>query len=81
MAKITKNPILIQLEWTHEGDTWTVNPSVHYVVGADEYPELDTRKGMPIVLTPTQETQVKAFAKNVVYPQILANEGIVKPAK
>ena len=75
MAKVIKNPILIQLEFTKDG-TWGVNPSVHYGVGAEEYPEFDMRKGMPIVLTVGQETQIKNFVKAVVYPQIKAHEGI-----
>lgn len=34
------------------------------------------RKGIQISLTPTQETQIKNFARDVIYPQILTNEGI-----
>jgi len=76
MAKKIKNPIEIKLVFEHGEMTWEIDPSVHYGVGASEYPEFNHRKGMPIELTPAQETQIKNFAKDVVYPQILANESI-----
>ena len=76
MAKIIKNPIELKLVFEHSDGTWQVDPSVHYGVSAEEYPELNQRKGMQVVLTPAQENMVKHFARDVVYPQILANEGI-----
>ena len=76
MAKVIKNPIEIKLVFSKEGNNWEIDPSVHYGVGATEYPEFNHRKGMAVVLTSAQETQIKNFAKSVVYPQILASEGI-----
>lgn len=76
MGKIIKNPIELKLVFDHSDGNWVLDPSVHYGVGADEYPEFNHRKGMPVVLSPAQETMVKNFAGDVVYPQILANEEI-----
>lgn len=76
MGKEIKNPILVQLEFEQDNEKWEVTPSGHYGVGATEYPEFNHRKGLPIELTPAQETAIKDFAKVVVWPQILANEGI-----
>jgi len=76
MPKIIKNPILVQLEFRYDTGTWEVTPSVHYGVGATEYPEFNHRKGIPVELTPEQETAIKDFAKDVIYPQILTNEEI-----
>jgi len=78
MAKKIKNPIEIKFLFEGEGIDGEMDLSAHYGVGADEYLEFNNRKGMPIVLTPTQETQIKRFAKDVIYPQILDNEGISK---
>lgn len=74
--KIIKNPIEVELVFDHEDGSWEIEPSAHYGVGADEYPEFNRRKGMPIILTPAQEASIKTFAADVIYPQILANEGI-----
>lgn len=76
MAKVIKNPIELKLVFNHNDSIWELEPSVHYGVSAEEYPTLEVRKGLPIILTLAQETQVKNFARDVVYPQILANEGI-----
>ena len=76
MAKLIKNPIELKLVFNHDDGAWHLDPSVHYGVGATDYPEFNMRKGMPIVLTPGQETAVIQMAANMIYPQILANEGI-----
>ena len=76
MGKKIKNPIELKLVFNREDDSWEIEPSAHYGVGAEEYPEFNHRKSMPVVLTPAQETQIKSFAKDVIYPQILANEEI-----
>lgn len=76
MAKIIKNPIEVKLMFYKENNIWDIEPSAHYGVGATEYPQFNHRKGMEIVLTPAQEADIKAFAANVIYPQILANEGV-----
>uniref|UniRef100_A0A6M3L8U3 Uncharacterized protein n=1 Tax=viral metagenome TaxID=1070528 RepID=A0A6M3L8U3_9ZZZZ len=76
MAKIILDNIEMQLSLIKKDGEWIVTSSAHYGVGASEYNEFVTRKGMPVVLTAAQETVIKNFAKDVVYPQILANEGI-----
>uniref|UniRef100_A0A6M3JQF1 Uncharacterized protein n=1 Tax=viral metagenome TaxID=1070528 RepID=A0A6M3JQF1_9ZZZZ len=76
MAKIILDNIDIQLSLIKKDGEWIVTLSAHYGVGASEYNEFSTRKGMPVVLTEAQEDTIINFAKNVVYPQMLANEGI-----
>ena len=78
-------PYIMMTRFTIESRTGTatsttanklVDPSAHYGVSASEYPDFNQRKGIRVVLTPAQENMVKNFARDVVYPQILANEGI-----
>jgi len=76
MAKRIKNPIEVKLMFNQGNGNWELDPSVHYGVGADEYPQFNHRKGIPVELTPAQETQIKNFANDVIYPQILACEEI-----
>ena len=75
MGKVIKNPILVELKFEADGG-WHLTPSAHYGVGAEEYPDLTIRKGMPLVFTPVQEAAIIQVAADVIYPQILANEGI-----
>ena len=50
--------------------TWVVTGSCDLEVGLTEYPDWEARrKGMVIVFTPTEETQIKTFVANVVLPQ------------
>ena len=76
MGKVIENPIDVRLIFNKDGTVWGVDPSVQYGLGVEEYPSLTMRKPLLLVLTPAQETQLKTFAKNVIYPQILANEGM-----
>jgi len=76
MGKVIKNPIEVKLVFKADGG-WHLIPSVHYGVGAEEYPDLSIRKGMPLVFTPAQETAIIQMAADIVYPQILTNEGII----
>jgi len=76
MAKRIKNPIELKLVFNQEDGNWELDPSVHYGVGADEYPQFNHRKGMPVELTQQQKDAVIQMVANVVYPQILANEEI-----
>ena len=63
MARIIKNPIEVKLIFEKNNGDWVLEPSVHYGVGATEYPEFNHRKGLPVELTPTQETQIKNFTR------------------
>ena len=76
MAKIIKNPIEVRLLFEKIDGVWTLEPSVRYGVGAEEYLELEIRKNMTIVLTEPQQEAVIQMAATIIYPQILENEEI-----
>ena len=61
--------IYVTIKGTRQ-DNWAVAVSADLVIHYEEYPEIETRKGIAIELTPEQETQVKNFVKNVVLPQV-----------
>jgi len=46
-----------------------VSESAHLTLGADEYPEFESKKGISIELTPAQEIAIIGHIKNVVLPQ------------
>jgi len=73
MAKLLLNPMELKIEFEYDGTEIQVKLSAHY--GRDSEGVSD-RKGMPITLTTTQETQIKNFTRSVVIPQINAQEGI-----
>lgn len=63
MAKIIKNPKTIQIV---EEDS-VLKVSLHYGIGAEEYPDLVMRKGMVVSLTPQEQAtaqQVMDWATN-----------------
>jgi len=69
---MTKRLSKVELNVTgvHNPDnTWGITASADLTIGLEEYPEYNLRKGIPITLTPTQETTIKNFVKNVVLPQ------------
>ena len=68
MAKIIKK-VMIQIEVTKDGKDVSVVETAHLTVGADEYPDFESKKGIFITLTPTQETAIINHIKNVVLPQ------------
>lgn len=72
MAKQLENPFEIKVV-INEGGT-EVDVSAHYGITC-EHGGLG-RKGLPITLTSTQRTQVVNMAKNIVLPQIKAQEGM-----
>lgn len=74
MAKELANPLQLVVDFEAVDADITVELSAHYKL-TDEY-GLEMRKGMPITLTPSQETNIKDFTKNVILPQIKSNEGI-----
>ena len=76
MAKIIKNPIEVRLLFEKIDGEWTIELSARYGVGAEEYPDLEIRKTMTIVLTEPQQDAVIQMAAAVIYPQILENEEI-----
>ncbi len=76
MAKKIMNPIELRLVFIKEDSIWTLDPSVQYGVRATEYPKFDLREVIPVQLTQQQEDAVIQMAASVVYPQILAAEGI-----
>ena len=49
--------------------SWDVKASATLTVGLSEYPEFNQSKGIPIILTATQEATIKKFVKDVVIPQ------------
>ena len=69
MAKTLKS-VMVQIVVTKEaaGEV-QVSETAHLTVGADEYPEFESKKGIPITLTPTQETAIINHIKNVVLLQ------------
>jgi len=76
MAKTIKNQIELKLLFEYSDGSWDLDPSVHYGIGVEEYPEFNQRKGLQVELTPAQKAAVIQMAVDVIYPQILANEGI-----
>jgi len=69
----SKDPITVQITFTRVDGEVEVETSAHFEYAPDEYPNVSARKGIPITHTPTQETQIKTFAKNVWLPQIEAS--------
>jgi len=69
------NRIVIQIDVTRDelGEI-VVSEMADLTIGADEYPEFESRKGIPITLTPTQETAIINHIKNVVLPQAELNK-------
>uniref|UniRef100_A0A6M3K5A7 Uncharacterized protein n=1 Tax=viral metagenome TaxID=1070528 RepID=A0A6M3K5A7_9ZZZZ len=68
------NPIMVQITFSRNEDGEVeIETSAHFEYGAAEYPHISARKGIPITHTPTQEGQIKNFAKNVWLPQIEAS--------
>ncbi len=74
MAKLLGGELEIKLELTRDGTGMVVACSAHYGVEAEEY-GISMRKGLPIELTPAQETAVKSFASQVV-AKIKEYEGV-----
>ena len=69
MAKKIKE-VLVQIVVTKdEAGKVQVSETAHLTVGAGEYPEFESRKGINIELTPAQETTIINHIKNVVLPQ------------
>ena len=68
MAKIIKK-VTVQIEVTKDNGDVSVSETAHLTIGAEEYPDFECRKGIPITLTPTQETAIINHVKNVVLPQ------------
>lgn len=62
------NPFEIKIVITDEGKD--VDVSAHFEISC-EYGSLG-RKGIPIKLSPTQESKVIEMAKNIILPQITA---------
>lgn len=74
MAKLLLNPMELQVKFEYDGTDVSVKLSAHYGRGSDG---VQDRQGIPITLTSAQETTIKSFTKNVIIPQIKAQEGIV----
>jgi len=69
MAKTLKE-VMVQIVVTKdEAGEVQVSETAHLTVGADEYPEFESRKGIPIELTPAQKIAIIGHIKNVVLPQ------------
>ena len=73
MAKVLLNPMELRILFELEGSDVSVRLKATYGRGSDG---VEDRRGILIDLTPTQETQIKNFTKNVVVPQIKAAEGL-----
>ncbi len=73
MVLKSKGPITIQITFNRIDGEIEVGTSAHFTYAPDEYPDVSAKKGIPISHTPTQETQIKNFAKNVWLPQIEAS--------
>jgi len=73
MAKILENPMELKVEFEYDGKDVSIGLTAHYGRDADG---VSDRKGIPIILTATQETLIKNFTKTVVIPQIKAAEGL-----
>ena len=69
MKKITF-PCELKVDFDEAGE---ITCSAHYGVEAEG---IGTRRGMELVLSSTQKTQIKNFAKNVVLPKIKEHEEI-----
>uniref|UniRef100_A0A6M3IF05 Uncharacterized protein n=1 Tax=viral metagenome TaxID=1070528 RepID=A0A6M3IF05_9ZZZZ len=69
MAKTLKEVMVQIIVTKDEAGEVQVSETAHLTVSADEYPEFESRKGIPITLTPTQETAIINHIKNVVLPQ------------
>jgi len=74
MAKNIKE-IMVQIIVTKdEAGKIIVSETAHLTVGADEYPEFESKKGIEIVLTEAQEAAIISHIKNVVLPQAEENK-------
>ena len=69
MAKNIKS-VMVQIVVTKDdAGKVQVSETAHLTVGAEEYPEFESKKGISIELTPAQETAIIGHIKNVVLPQ------------
>jgi len=73
MTKNLHNPLELSVVIQYDGTDVTTDLSAHYGRESDG---VSDRKGIPVTLTPAQETTIKQFVVNVVIPQIKAAEGI-----
>jgi len=69
MAKKIKSVMVQIIVTKDDAGKVQVSETAHLTVGADEYPEFESRKGIEIELTPAQETAIINHIKNVVLPQ------------
>ena len=69
MAKNIKAITVQIIVSKNEAGDVDVNETAHLTVSADEYPEFEHQKGIPIVLTDTQEKAIIKHIKDVVLLQ------------
>ena len=70
MPKVIKQVDITIMVTKNELGEVIVRESADLMVGLDDYPDFEPRrKGIPITLTPTQETAIINHVKNVVLPQ------------
>lgn len=68
--KAIQFPCELKVEFDGAGEITT---SAHYGIASEG---VEMRRGMELVLSTTEKTQIKNFAKNVVLPKIKAHEEI-----
>lgn len=74
MAKVIKS-VMIQILVSKDAlGEIKVEETAHLTVSAEEYPEFESKKGIPIELTSAQEAAIINHIKNVVIPQAEASK-------
>lgn len=71
MAKRIRNPIEVVIKNEDSVNSCTL----HYGLGCDEYPELETRKGFTPILSPQEQATINRIVTNAIN-QIKQHEGI-----
>ena len=68
MPKVIKG-VMVQIVVSKDGENIQVEETAHLTVSSDEYPDMESKKGIQIDLTSAQETAIISHVKNVVLPQ------------
>lgn len=74
MGKYLNDPMELRVVFSAQSTPVEVELSAHYTMACDH--GLEMSRGVPIDLTPAQETAIKNFTREVILPTIKQNEGI-----